>query len=61
MKVELTELDCEFYAFSAHKMLGPTGVGVLWAKKEILEKMTPYQGGGDMIRCLLYTSAAADE
>ena len=50
MKVDLTDLDCDFYAFSAHKMLGPTGVGVLWAKKEILEKMTPYQGGGDMIR-----------
>ena len=50
MKVDLTELDCDFYAFSAHKMLGPTGVGILWAKKEILEKMTPYQGGGDMIR-----------
>ena len=50
MKVDLTELDCDFYAFSAHKMLGPTGVGVLWAKKEILEKMTPYQSGGDMIR-----------
>ena len=50
MKVDLTELDCDFYAFSAHKMLGPTGVGVLWAKKQILEKMIPYQGGGDMIR-----------
>ena len=50
MKVDLTELDCDFYAFSAHKMLGPTGVGVLWAKKEILQEMTPYQGGGDMIR-----------
>ena len=50
MKVDLTDLNCDFYAFSAHKMLGPTGVGVLWAKKEILEKMTPYQGGGDMIR-----------
>ena len=50
MKVDLTDLDCDFYAFSAHKMLGPTGVGVLWAKKEILEKMIPYQGGGDMIR-----------
>tara|TARA_B100000029_G_scaffold117122_1_gene110188 strand:+ start:99 stop:1343 length:1245 start_codon:yes stop_codon:yes gene_type:complete len=50
MKVDLSDLDCDFYAFSAHKMLGPTGVGVLWAKKEILQKMTPYQGGGDMIR-----------
>ena len=50
MEVDLSDLDCDFYAFSAHKMLGPTGVGVLWAKKEILQKMTPYQGGGDMIR-----------
>jgi len=50
MKVDLSDLDCDFYAFSAHKMLGPTGVGVLWSKKEILQKMTPYQGGGDMIR-----------
>ena len=50
MNVDLSDLDCDFYAFSAHKMLGPTGVGVLWAKKEILQKMTPYQGGGDMIR-----------
>ena len=50
MRVDLSTLDCDFYAFSAHKMLGPTGVGVLWAKKEILQKMTPYQGGGDMIR-----------
>ena len=50
MKVDLSTLDCDFYAFSGHKMLGPTGVGILWAKKEILQKMTPYQGGGDMIR-----------
>jgi cysteine desulfurase/selenocysteine lyase len=50
MKVNLSTLDCDFFAFSAHKMLGPTGVGVLWAKKEILEKMQPFLGGGDMIR-----------
>ena len=50
MKVNLSALDCDFFAFSAHKMLGPTGVGVLWAKKEILEKMQPFLGGGDMIR-----------
>ena len=67
MKVDIGNLGCDFYAFSAHKMLGPTGVGVLWARKELLEKMRPFQGGGDMIRevhkyettyndCLLYTS-----
>ena len=50
MRVDLSTLDCDFFAFSAHKMLGPTGVGVLWAKKEILEKMQPFLGGGDMIR-----------
>ena len=50
MKVNLNEIGCDFFVFSAHKMLGPTGVGVLWAKKEILEKMSPFLGGGDMIR-----------
>lgn len=50
MKVDIDALGCDFFAFSGHKMLGPTGVGVLWAKKELLEQMTPFQGGGDMIR-----------
>lgn len=50
LKVDLQELGCDFFAFSAHKMLGPTGVGVLWARKELLEGMTPFNGGGDMIR-----------
>lgn len=50
MKVDLQKLDCDFFAFSAHKMLGPTGVGILWSKKEILEQMRPFHGGGDMIR-----------
>ncbi|MGQ0795223.1 MAG: cysteine desulfurase [Nitrosopumilaceae archaeon] len=50
MKVDLQKLDCDFLAFSAHKMLGPTGVGVLWVRKEILENMQPFNGGGDMIR-----------
>ena len=50
MKVDVSSLGCDFYAFSAHKMLGPTGVGVLWARKELLENMRPFQGGGDMIR-----------
>ena len=50
LKVDLQKLDCDFFAFSAHKMLGPTGVGVLWARKELLSEMVPFNGGGDMIR-----------
>ncbi|MGI0046673.1 MAG: cysteine desulfurase [Nitrosotalea sp.] len=50
LKVDLQELGCDFFAFSAHKMLGPTGVGVLWARKELLESMVPFNAGGDMIR-----------
>jgi len=50
LKVDLQKLDCDFFAFSAHKMLGPTGVGVLWARKELLQEMVPFNGGGDMIR-----------
>jgi len=49
MKVDVQDLDCDFYCFSAHKMYGPTGVGVLYGKKEWLEKLPPYQGGGEMI------------
>ena len=49
MKVDVQELDCDFYAFSGHKMLGPTGIGVLYGKAEWLEKMQPFKGGGDMI------------
>lgn len=47
--VSVEDLDCDFYCFSAHKIVGPTGVGVLYGKKEILESMSPYHGGGDMI------------
>jgi cysteine desulfurase/selenocysteine lyase len=49
MTVDVQELDCDFYAFSGHKVFGPTGVGILYGKKAILDKMPPYQGGGDMI------------
>ncbi len=48
--VDVTQLDCDFFAFSGHKMLGPTGVGVLYAKPEFLEEMDPFLGGGEMIR-----------
>jgi cysteine desulfurase/selenocysteine lyase len=49
MPVDVRGLDCDFYAFSAHKMFGPTGTGILYGKEAHLEKMPPYQGGGDMI------------
>lgn len=50
MPVDVKKLDCDFLVFSAHKMLGPTGVGVLYGKKELLEKMKPFMAGGDMIK-----------
>lgn len=50
MPVDVQSTDCDFMAFSAHKMLGPTGVGILYVRKEILEKMPPFIGGGDMIK-----------
>ena len=49
-KIDVQKLDCDFLAFSAHKMLGPTGIGVLYGKKEHLEKMDPFLGGGEMIK-----------
>ena len=49
MRVDVQDLDVDFYAFSGHKMYGPTGVGVLYGKEELLEALPPYQGGGDMI------------
>ena len=49
MKVDIKKLGCDFYAFSGHKMLGPTGVGVLIARKNILEEIDPFMGGGEMI------------
>jgi cysteine desulfurase/selenocysteine lyase len=54
LAVDVRELDCEFYAFSAHKIYGPSGVGVLYGKKALLEAMPPYQGGGDMIRLVTF-------
>jgi cysteine desulfurase/selenocysteine lyase len=48
------EIGCDFYCFSGHKMFGPTGVGVLWGRRELLDKMPPYQGGGDMIESVTF-------
>ena len=50
MQVDIEKLDCDFFAFSGHKMLGPTGIGALWVRKSVLETMNPFHGGGDMIR-----------
>jgi cysteine desulfurase/selenocysteine lyase len=49
MAIDVQDMDCDFYAFSGHKMYGPTGIGVLYGKEKYLEQMPPYQGGGDMI------------
>jgi cysteine desulfurase/selenocysteine lyase len=54
LPVDLRELGCDFYAFSGHKAYGPTGVGVLWGRYELLESMPPWQGGGDMIRSVTF-------
>lgn len=54
MKIDVRALDCDFYAFSGHKMYGPTGIGVLYGKARHLEDMPPYQGGGDMIASVTF-------
>ena len=54
MPVDVQDLDCDFYAFTGHKLYGPTGIGVLWGREEWLERMPPYQGGGDMIRSVTF-------
>jgi len=53
-KVDVQELDCDFYVFSGHKMFGPTGVGILYGKEAILNSLPPYQGGGDMIKTVTF-------
>lgn len=54
MAVDVQDLDCDFYALSGHKMFGPTGIGVLYGKAELLNAMPPYQGGGEMIRSVCF-------
>lgn len=61
MTVDVQELGCDFYAFSGHKMYGPTGTGVLWGREELLEKMPPYKGGGDMILEVTFDSTVFNE
>lgn len=54
LKVDVQELGCDFYAFSGHKLFGPTGVGILYGRAELLDAMPPYQGGGDMISLVTF-------
>ena len=59
-KIDVKDLDCDFLAFSGHKTYGPTGIGVLYGKYDILEKMPPYQYGGDMVNIVTYQSTTYD-
>ncbi|MFM2136223.1 MAG: hypothetical protein RL021_1623 [Bacteroidota bacterium] len=59
--VDVQELDCDFLAFSGHKMFGPTGVGVLYGKESLLERMPPYQGGGEMIQRVSFSGTTYNE
>lgn len=61
LPINVRHLDCDFLAFSGHKMLGPTGIGVLYAKSQILENMNPYQGGGEMISSVWLEGATWNE
>jgi cysteine desulfurase/selenocysteine lyase len=54
LEIDMTKMDADFYCFSGHKIYAPTGIGVLYGKKELLEKMQPYQGGGDMIKSVTF-------
>jgi cysteine desulfurase / selenocysteine lyase len=54
LRVDVQDLGCDFYAFSGHKMFGPTGIGALYGRRDLLEKMPPYQGGGDMISLVTF-------
>jgi cysteine desulfurase/selenocysteine lyase len=58
MSVDVSDLDCDFYAFSGHKLYGPTGIGVLYGKANLLDKMPPYQAGGDMITSVSFDSSS---
>jgi cysteine desulfurase/selenocysteine lyase len=61
MPVDVCDLDCDFYVFSSHKMYGPTGIGVLYGRKSLLEQLPPYQGGGDMILAVTFEKTLYNE
>ena len=61
LKIDVRSLNCDFYTFSGHKMYGPTGVGVLYGKRSLLEALPPYQGGGEMIKDVSFTQTSYNE
>ncbi|MEN9972946.1 MAG: hypothetical protein RIS20_1293 [Bacteroidota bacterium] len=61
MSINVKEMDCDFYVFSSHKVFGPTGIGVLYGKEDILNRMPPYQGGGDMIARVTFERTTYNE
>ncbi|MBA6264910.1 SufS family cysteine desulfurase [Colwellia sp. Bg11-12] len=61
LTLNMQDLDCDFYVFSAHKMFGPTGVGVLYGRRELLNSMPPYQGGGEMIKRVSFKGTSFNE
>ncbi len=61
VKVDVRELGCDFYVFSGHKLYGPTGIGVLYGRAQLLEQMSPYQGGGDMISSVTFEKTVYNE
>jgi cysteine desulfurase / selenocysteine lyase len=61
LQIDVQELDCDFYCISSHKMYGPTGTGILYGKKELLEKMPPYMGGGEMIKDVTFAKTTYNE
>lgn len=61
MKIDIQAWDCDFFVFSAHKMFGPTGIGMLYGKEHLLNKMPPYQGGGDMIKTVTFEKTTYNE
>jgi cysteine desulfurase/selenocysteine lyase len=61
MTIDVRELDCDFFVFSGHKVVGPTGIGVLYGKEDLLDKMPPYQGGGDMIARVTFERTTYNE
>lgn len=61
MPIDVKDLDCDFFVFSSHKVFGPTGIGVLYGKEDLLDKMPPYQGGGDMISKVTFERTTYNE
>jgi cysteine desulfurase/selenocysteine lyase len=61
LTIDVVNIGCDFYAFSAHKLYGPMGIGVLYGRKEVLEMMSPYRGGGEMIKTVSFTGTTFND